>query len=103
VLLLGTTYKKDVSDQRESPAIALAQRLQRLGAKLTYHDPYVPVWIVDGAAVARAENLELSVAEADLVVLVQNHSCYDAERLASLAKRFLDTRGATTSDNAHRL
>src|SRR4029077_6531244 len=47
VLLLGTTYKKDVSDQRESAAIALAQRLHRLGANLTYHDPYVPQWVVD--------------------------------------------------------
>jgi UDP-N-acetyl-D-glucosamine dehydrogenase len=103
VLLLGTTYKKDISDQRESPATALAQRLQRLGAKVTYHDPYVPGWVVGGVSVPRADDLDLAVAEADLVILVQNHSCYDAERLAAMAKQFFDTRGATTSGNAHRL
>ena len=103
VLLLGTTYKRDISDQRESPAIALAQRLQRLGAKVTYHDPYGREWLVGGVSVPRADNLDLAVAEADLVILVQNHSSYDAEQLAAMAKQFFDTRGATTSGNAHRL
>ena len=103
VLLLGVTYKKDVSDQRESPAIALAQRLQRLGAKLSYHDPHVAEWVVSGVSVPGVTDLDLAVAAADLTILVQDHSCYDAERLAGLAKRFFDTRGATTGDNAHRL
>jgi nucleotide sugar dehydrogenase len=103
VLLLGVTYKRDISDQRESPAIALAQRLRGLGAKLSYHDPHVSEWVVGGEPVPRAEDLDAAVPAADLVVLVQNHSAYDAERLARLAKRFFDTRGATTSDNAHRL
>ncbi|HEY7222799.1 MAG TPA: nucleotide sugar dehydrogenase [Micromonosporaceae bacterium] len=103
VLLLGVTYKRDISDQRESPAVGLAQRLVGLGAKLAYHDPYVPEWVVSGEPVPRAEDLEAAVAQADLVVLVQNHSVYDVEHLAGLAKRFFDTRGATTSDQAHRL
>jgi UDP-N-acetyl-D-glucosamine dehydrogenase len=103
VVLLGVTYKRDISDQRESPATSLAQRLLRLGADVTYHDPHVPTWEVDGVEIARVADLDIAVGDADLVILVQNHSCYDAERLAGLAKQFFDTRGETTSDRAHRL
>ena len=103
VLLLGVTYKRDISDQRESPATALAQRLLQLGADVVYHDPYVPTWEIGGVDTPRVVDLDAAVGDADLVILVQNHSCYDAERLAELAKQFFDTRGQTTSDAAHRL
>jgi nucleotide sugar dehydrogenase len=103
VLLLGVTYKRDISDQRESPATALAQRLRQLGANVVYHDPYVPSWTVSGVDIPSADDLDLAVSEADLVILVQNHGSYDAESLAGKAKQFFDTRGATTSDAAHRL
>ncbi|HEX3958578.1 MAG TPA: nucleotide sugar dehydrogenase, partial [Trebonia sp.] len=41
VLLLGVTYKKDIADQRESPARPIARKLLQRGAILSYHDPYV--------------------------------------------------------------
>jgi UDP-N-acetyl-D-glucosamine dehydrogenase len=98
ILLLGVTYKANIADQRESPATPLARHLLTLGADLRFHDPYVQDWIVP-----RADDLEGAVAGADLVILVQNHRAYDADRLASLAKRFFDTRGVTTGREAHRL
>jgi nucleotide sugar dehydrogenase len=106
VLMLGVTYKPDIADQRESPAIPLARLLLNLGAKLAYHDPHVADWRVPGASVPRADDLLTSVAEADLVILVQNHSSYDAEKLAATSKRFFDTRGVTsgaTDGTLHRL
>lgn len=103
VLMLGVTYKPNIADQRESPATPLARRLAGLGAKLTYHDPHVTDWSVPGVDVLHADDLEGAVAQADLVILVQNHREYDADRLAGLAKRFFDTRGVTTHPNAHRL
>ncbi|MCO8271930.1 nucleotide sugar dehydrogenase [Actinoplanes sp. TRM 88003] len=98
ILLLGVTYKPDIADQRESPATPLARHLQSLGADVVYHDPYVTDWIVP-----RADDLPGTVTSADLVILVQNHRAYDADALAALAKRFFDTRGATTDSRAHRL
>ena len=98
ILLLGVTYKPDIADQRESPATPLARQLQSLGAAVTFHDPYVEDWIVP-----RTDDLLGAVAAADLVILVQNHRAYEADRLAALAKRFFDTRGATTRPEAHRL
>jgi UDP-N-acetyl-D-mannosaminuronate dehydrogenase len=103
VLLLGVTYKPNVADQRESPALPLARRLCGLGANVSYHDPYVRRWHAPGLAVARADDLDGSVAAADLVILVQNHRQYDADHLAALAKRFFDTRGVTTGRESHRL
>jgi UDP-N-acetyl-D-glucosamine dehydrogenase len=98
VLLLGVTYKPDISDQRESPAEPLARHLTELGARLSFHDPHVPHWIVP-----RTDDLEGATAAADLVILVQHHRAYDADHLARIAKRFFDTRGVTTIGEAHRL
>jgi nucleotide sugar dehydrogenase len=93
VLLLGVTYKKDIADQRESPAAPLARKLLGRGAVLTYHDPYVPQWHVGGTAVPRAGDLEAGVAGADLVILLQDHSAYDLDALSQRARLILDTRG----------
>jgi UDP-N-acetyl-D-glucosamine dehydrogenase len=103
VLLLGVTYKANIADQRESPAVPLARHLQALGAKIIYHDPYVQTWHANGLDVTRADDLEATVAEADLVILVQNHAEYDPDQLAKTAKRFFDTRGVTTGAESHRL
>src|SRR6201985_3391525 len=54
VLLLGVTYKKDIADQRESPARPIARKLLQRGADLSYHDPFVDSWQVDGRDIPRA-------------------------------------------------
>jgi len=102
VLLLGVTYKADIADQRESPAIPLARHLDLLGAHVVYHDPRVQEWD-PGVTVTRAADLETALAFADLVVLVQAHSEYDVPALVESSRLFLDTRGVTTGPEAHRL
>jgi nucleotide sugar dehydrogenase len=103
VLLLGVTYKANIGDQRESPAIPLLKHLTSLGAHVSYHDPHVPTWHANGSELTCVPDLETAVRESDLVMLIQNHAGYDANRLAKIAKRFFDTRGVTTGDEAHRL
>jgi UDP-N-acetyl-D-glucosamine dehydrogenase len=93
VLLLGVTYKRDIADQRESPARPIARKLRARGAAVAYHDPYVPDWQVDGQDVPRAEDLDAAVAAADLVILLQSHQAYDLARVAGQARLMLDTRG----------
>ena len=93
VLLLGVTYKADIADVRESPAVAVATLLLQEGAVLGYHDPHVPVWTVGTPPLESAVDLEAAVADADIVVLLQNHSAYDLADLASRAHRLFDTRG----------
>ncbi|PJI94264.1 nucleotide sugar dehydrogenase [Luteimicrobium subarcticum] len=103
VLLLGVTYKPDIADQRESPAVPLAQVLRDKGAVVSFHDPNVEKWRVNGDVLDRVADLDTAVASADVVVLVQNHHSYDLDALTAAAPRFFDTRGATTSDAVHRL
>lgn len=93
VLLLGVTYKRDVADQRESPASPIARKLLARGAVLAYHDPYVPLWRVGEEAFQCVEDLDDAVAVADLVILLQDHASYDLDRISSTARLVLDTRG----------
>lgn len=103
ILMLGVTYKPDIADERESPAQPLGRRLLELGAVLSYHDPYVPRWTVDGVALERVKDVQAGVAEADLVLLVQPHKAYDLEDLARRAVLLLDTRGTLEGDGVERL
>lgn len=103
ILLLGVTYKKDIADQRESPAIPVGELLQAKGADLSFHDPKVRTWNLSEEALERVEDLAVAVEQADAVVLLQNHESYDVDDLASRARLFFDTRGATTTDEAIRL
>jgi UDP-N-acetyl-D-glucosamine dehydrogenase len=97
VLLLGVTYKKDIADQRESPARPIARKLLSRGAVLSYHDPHVSSWRVDGESVPLADSPD---ADADLVILLQAHAEYDVPALASNAKLFLDTRGLLAGESS---
>jgi UDP-N-acetyl-D-mannosaminuronate dehydrogenase len=96
VLLLGVTYKRDVADERESPVRVIGRKLRTRGALLTYHDPYVAEWLVDGEVVRRVEDLDAAVADSDLVILLQDHTAYDLDRISRGARLVLDTRGRIT-------
>lgn len=43
ILILGLAYKANVDDDRESPSYRLMEKLEALGAKVSYNDPYIPV------------------------------------------------------------
>ena len=97
VLLLGVTYKKDIADQRESPARPIARKLLQRGAELSYHDPYVESWAVDGRQIPRAQ---APTDEADLTILLQAHSVYDLDEVAARAHLLFDTRGQQLSGDS---
>lgn len=92
ILLLGVTYKENVADRRESPADPLAALLLAKGAEIAYSDPHVAQWSVNGTPIRR---VPLGSNETfDLVILIQNHSQFEANWITSLAPMVLDTRGS---------
>jgi nucleotide sugar dehydrogenase len=97
ILLLGVTYKRDSADLRESPAFNVARRLRARGAQVTYNDPFVSEWSVDGVAVAQADDLRAGIEAADLVTVVQAHSSYDMDEIGRRARLLLDTRGVAAA------
>jgi nucleotide sugar dehydrogenase len=100
VVLLGVTYKRDIADQRESPARPIARKLLARGAALRYHDPYVESWQVDGRDIPRAES---PTEAADLTILLQAHSSYDLADIAAKAHLLFDTRGQLSGDSVYPL
>jgi nucleotide sugar dehydrogenase len=103
ILLLGVTYKADISDERETPARPLATRLLELGADLRFHDPHVESFTAGGQAVTPAPDLAAAMNDADLVILLQPHSAYMETADFDRATMILDTRGKLTGANVARL
>jgi UDP-N-acetyl-D-glucosamine dehydrogenase len=94
ILILGVTYKRDVDDVRESPALDILRILESRGAKIAYNDPHVAElqW---KDTVLRSEDLIPAVRRADMVVIVTDHSKYPYQEIVDAATVILDTRNAT--------
>jgi UDP-N-acetyl-D-glucosamine dehydrogenase len=94
-LVLGAAYKPDIDDIRESPALDVIGLLQKKGALVEYHDPFIP-------RLRTHENVEMesvwdvmdAVQRADCVVIITNHSGYDYQAILENAKFIFDSRNA---------
>jgi UDP-N-acetyl-D-glucosamine dehydrogenase len=95
VVVLGVAYKRDVDDVRESPALDVIQLLMQKGARVSYHDPYVPKLRLhnDERIESTAYSPQL-LANADCVVIVTDHGSYDWGEVAAHARLIVDTRHA---------
>jgi UDP-N-acetyl-D-glucosamine dehydrogenase len=92
VLVLGVSYKPDVGDVRESPALKLIELLGGLGAEISYHDPYVPDLRDQGLDLRSVDLDDGTVAAADIVCVVTAHSGIDYADLADRAQLVFDFR-----------
>jgi UDP-N-acetyl-D-glucosamine dehydrogenase len=92
VHLVGVSYKADVGDLRESPALKLIELLREEGAEVSYHDPHVAELPDHGLA---SQELDGSLDKADCVAIVTAHSGIDYDRLAERARLVVDFRNAT--------
>jgi UDP-N-acetyl-D-glucosamine dehydrogenase len=94
-LVLGAAYKPDIDDLRESPALDVIGLLQKKGAEVEYHDPYIPkLKTHDDIEMQSVPDLMKAVTEADCVVIVTNHKCYDYKAILDSAKFIYDSRNA---------
>ncbi|CAB4602101.1 MAG: nucleotide sugar dehydrogenase [Actinobacteria bacterium] len=103
VLLLGLTYKPNISDQRETPSRDVANLLIEKGALVTGFDPHVSHFDIDSGVLPLATNLEVALGECDIAILLQTHSAFDLDEIAHLAPMVFDTRGRMRHDNVERL
>jgi UDP-N-acetyl-D-glucosamine dehydrogenase len=97
VLVLGVAYKKDVDDMRESPAVRVMELLEEKGARITYHDPYVPVAESHRAHGKTWKGVPLTdeaIANADLVLVLTDHTAIDYQDVVKKARLVVDTRNA---------
>ncbi|MGH2677547.1 MAG: nucleotide sugar dehydrogenase [Actinomycetota bacterium] len=94
VLVLGVSYKQDVGEIAESPSVKVAEVLERRGARVAFHDPYVEEVTVAGRVQERVDLTHRSVSGADLVAVLTPHSGYDLEWIAERAALLFDARNA---------
>jgi UDP-N-acetyl-D-glucosamine dehydrogenase len=90
--IMGVAYKRDIEDLRESPALDVILMLLRLGAEISYSDPYVPTLRLDGLSLEALP--EEAAAAADCVVIVTDHSSFDYRALVERSRLVVDTRNA---------
>ncbi|HQV59047.1 MAG TPA: nucleotide sugar dehydrogenase, partial [Ilumatobacteraceae bacterium] len=100
VLLLGLAYKKATSDWRESPSIHVADRLNTVGAHVTFCDPYIPPVNTGALTYPMIDYSAAAMADADLVILLVDHPEFDPAEVAASSAIVLDTKGVL---RGHRL
>ena len=93
VHIAGVAYKRNIDDMRESPALDVILLLKKLGAEVSYSDPYVPALKLEGIDLKSQEALAAS-RQADCVVIITDHSDFDYQGLLDSAKLIVDTRNA---------
>jgi UDP-N-acetyl-D-glucosamine dehydrogenase len=94
VLILGVAYKKDIDDLRESPALDIIRLLEQQGARVAYHDPFVARFEEDGHPFTSVPLTAETLAAADCVMIVTDHSNLDYGLVGRHARCVVDTRNA---------
>ena len=95
ILILGVAYKKDVDDARESPAGEVINLLSQRHADLSYHDPFVEHFQEMGHDLYSVPLEESRLHDADLILILTDHSRVDYSRVVQEARLVLDTRNIT--------
>ena len=95
ILIIGVTYKKDINDIRESPALEIVNSLIEKEALVQCHDPLVSGFEIDGGKkISTVKLTKDTVSSNDLVVIITDHTDIDYKFIVDNAKLVFDTRNA---------
>ena len=89
------SFKKDVEDTRNSPALRVAELLSEKGALISYSDPYVPEATIGGCLMRSVELDEETLGRQDATVILVDHGSYDLEKIVRHSKLVIDTKDVT--------
>jgi UDP-N-acetyl-D-glucosamine dehydrogenase len=99
VLVLGVAYKRDIDDIRESPALDIIRLLADQGARVTYFDPHVPTFAENGHEFRSVPLTPETVAAADCIMIVTDHTAVDYRMIRRNARLVVDTRNAMPKED----
>jgi UDP-N-acetyl-D-glucosamine dehydrogenase len=105
VLIAGVSYKRDIDDIRESPALDVMGMLHQKGVRLSYTDPFVPR--LPALACAGGHDLEsvsldpATLASVDAVAILTDHTAFDYDAIVEAAPLVVDTRNAVKRQHPH--
>jgi UDP-N-acetyl-D-glucosamine dehydrogenase len=95
ILLLGVSYKRDLGDWRESPALEVIKLLQADGAEVIYHDPYVANFDEHGLIMENAPLTDELLESCTMAIITTDHQCVDYDHVVAKVPHVLDTRNAS--------
>lgn len=92
LLVMGMSYKKDISDLRESPSLEVYELLTKEGAKVDFYDPYISHFYMKENVIEGIQLNEENIRTVDLILILTDHSNVDYEWLAQQQIMIYDTR-----------
>ena len=102
ILILGVSYKKNINDQRESPAFPIMDLLKEWGANITYYDPHIPEITSlrehsHLVGLTSVPDVVQACQDNDVVLLLTDHDSLPYGDIANTADLIVDTRNAFAS------
>jgi UDP-N-acetyl-D-glucosamine dehydrogenase len=105
ILVAGIAYKRDIDDMRESPALDIMALLHQKGARISYHDPYIPTLAAGhwpgGYDMTSVPLTAASLGATDCVVIVTDHLAVDCAAIVDAASLVVDSRNAIKTPHRH--
>lgn len=95
ILMLGVSYKNDIDDLRESPALKVLELLEKKGAQVKIHDPYIEEFSHNGGIFKTSPLTEDLIKESDAVIITTAHKKVDYDFVAKNTDIIFDTKNAT--------
>ncbi len=95
ILILGVAYKRDSDDVRESPALDIMNLLHEKGGAISYHDPYISRLSFNNEILCSVPLTQKLLSSCDVVVVVTDHSLFNASEIANQAPLVIDARNLT--------
>jgi len=105
ILVLGVTYKRDVNDVRESPALEIMRILEEKRARVRHSDPFAPELTIQGHKMATTPLTSETIRSTNCVLIVTDHRAFDYAMIAREAALIVDVRNAlrTISDYRNKI
>jgi UDP-N-acetyl-D-glucosamine dehydrogenase len=100
VLGLGVAFKPGIDDLRGSPSLMVLEHLVAKGARVDYHDSFVPELTIGGGHLTSVPLDVDTVGAYDVVVILTPHADVDIHAVVNAARLVFDARGATTGIDA---
>ncbi len=94
ILALGVSYKADIDDYRESPALDVIDIMKKKGASVDFYDPLIPEYKFKGEVYHGLPAIPEDLGTYDLIVLLAADSAFDYDKIAKEAQLIFDTRNA---------
>lgn len=93
ILILGVSYKKNIDDTRESPAISILEKLKK-SYSTSYFDPFVKSIKIKNKTFKSLKKIDYKkLNKYEAVILITEHDFFDYNKILTNSKKIFDTRG----------